>query len=160
MLIFQNGLSLLVNVMGKPKMVTIGMIAGMIANVIFAVIAVKVPGMDIVGAAYATLFGAFVCDAILLYYIFKQSGMKLRRSATWLADFTTSISYSLPSLMGTGSVMVLMLLCNSYIMDNQGADGMFVMSIGYTIISVGSMISNGVGMSYTAIHWQASTNFA
>lgn len=151
LLIFQNGLSLLVDVMGKPKMVTIGMTAGMIANVIFAVIAVKVLGMDIVGAAYATLFGAFVCDTILLYYIFKQSGMKLRRSAMWLADFTTGISYSLPSLTGTASVVILMLLCNSYIMDNQGADGMFVMSIGYTIISVGSMISNGVGMSYTAI---------
>lgn len=151
LLIFQNGLSFLVDVMGKPKMVTIGMIAGMIANVIFAITAVKVLGMDIVGAAYATLFGAFVCDAILLCYIFKQSGMKLRRSDTWLADFTTGISYSLPSLMGTGSVVILMLLCNSYIMDNQGAGGMFVMSIGYTVISVGSMVSNGVGMSYTAI---------
>ncbi len=151
LLIFQNGLSLLVDVMGKPKVVTIGMVSGMVTNIIFAVTAVKVLGMDIAGAAYATLLGAFVCDVVLLCYIFKYSGMKLCRCKTWLADFATGVAFSLPGLVGTISVIVLMLLCNSYITDNQGADGMFVMSIGYSIISVGSMISNGVGMSYTAI---------
>ena len=150
-LVFQNGLSLLVDVMGRPRVVTVGMTAGMVADAAFAVSSVKVLHMDIAGAAYAALVGALVCDLVLLIYIFRHSRMKLCRCPNWWEDLRTGIAYSLPSLVGTISVVALMLVCNKYIMANQGANGMFVMSIGYSIISVGSMISNGVGMSYTAI---------
>ena len=151
LLIFENGLSLLVDVMGNPRIVTIGTIIKTGINILFDILNIKVFGMDIAGAAYATLLGSLVGDAFFILYIMKSSGMKLCACPEWLKDLGTGFAQSLPGFIGRLSSVALMFICNYFIMAHQGSDGMFVISIGYTLISIGSMISNGVGMSYTAI---------
>ncbi len=151
LLIFENGTSMLVDVMGNPRIVTVGTIVKTGTNILFDILNIKVFGMDIKGAALATLFGSLAGNAIYLYYIYKKSGMRMTLCPTWAADFASGLAHSLPGFLGQLASVALMFICNYYIMANQGADGMFVMSIGYTIVSIGSIISNGVGMSYAAI---------
>lgn len=150
-LILQNGLSALINVMGRPKIVTITMVIAMCTNILFDIVNIKVFGMGIAGSAYATVLAALISDIVFIGYILKHSGIKLCRCPEYLKDLGIGVATSLPGLIGTLSAVALMFICNHYIMSNQGADGMFVMSIGYSLVSIGSMISNGVGMSYTAI---------
>lgn len=151
LLILDNGLSMLVDVMGNPRIVTVGTIAKTGANILFDVINIKVLGMDIAGAAVATLIGALTADIVYLTYIFKKSGMSLSFCREWVSDLVSGLLKALPGFIGTLTSVALMFICNNFVMRNQGSDGMFVMSIGYTLISIGSIISNGVGVSYTAI---------
>lgn len=151
LLIFDNGLSVLVDVMGNPRVVTIGTLIKTATNILFDILTVKVFGMDISGAALATLLGALAGDVFFMIYIFKRSGLKLCACPKWLKDLGQGVLQSIPAFIGALSTVALLFICNYFIMANQGSDGMFVISIGYTLISIGSMISNGVGMSYTAI---------
>lgn len=150
-LIFENGTSMLVDVMGNPRIVTVGTIAKTGTNLLFDIVNIKVFGMDIGGAALATLFGSLVGNAIYLFYIYKKSGMKFTVCPKWSSDLMTGLANALPGFLGQLGSVALMFICNYFIMANRGSDGMFVMSIGYTIVSIGSIISNGVGVSYTAI---------
>ena len=151
LLIFENGLSILVNVMGNPKIVTVAMTASMMVNILFDIVNVKVFGMDISGAAYATLMGALAGIAIFAVYLARYNGVKLCKCPQWFSEFFSGILSSLPGLIGQMAAVALMFICNYFVMLHQGADGMFVMSIGYCLISIGSMFSNAVGMSYAAI---------
>lgn len=151
LLILENGLGTLVDVMGNPRIVTISTIAKTVTNIIFDVLNIKVFGMDISGAAYATLLGSFVGIAVYVYYIVKKSDVRICRCPGWVSDLGSGVARSVPGFIGSLSSVALMFICNGFIMANQGGDGMFVLSIGYTLISFGSMISNGVGMTYAAI---------
>ena len=151
LLILDNGLSMLVDVMGNPRIVTVGTIAKTGANILFDIINIKVLGMDIAGAAVATLLGALTADIVYLTYILKKSGMSISFCREWISDLVSGLLKALPGFIGTLTSVALMFICNDFVMRNQGSDGMFVMSIGYTLISIGSIISNGVGVSYTAI---------
>ena len=151
LLIFENGLSTLVDVMGNPKIVSFSMLIKMGINIVFDILNIKVLGMDIAGAAYATLFSSLIADAIFVFYIVKKSDIRLCSCPEWHKDLGGGIIQSVPGFIGSLSSVALMFICNYFIMANQGSDGMFVMSIGYTLISIGSIISNGVGMTYAAI---------
>ena len=151
LLILENGLSTLINVMGDPKIVTIAMTVSMCVNIVFDVLFVKVLNMDIAGAAYATLMGSLSSVVVFVYYLFRRSGMKLCRCPKWLSELGSGLVSSLPGVAGSLAAVALMLICNFYVQAHRGADGMFVMSVGYSMISIGSMFSNAIGMSYAAI---------
>ena len=151
LLIFENALSTLVDVMGNPNIVSVGMLAKMAANIVFDIVNVKVFGMGIAGAAYATLLSSLAADIFFIIYIVKKSGIKFCACPKWLSDLGNGILQSIPGFIGSLSTVILMFICNYFIMAHQHEDGMFVMSIGYTLISIGSMISNGVGITYSAI---------
>lgn len=152
-LILQNSLSMIVDVFGHPRVVTFSMTMSVVVNLFCDILYAYVWGMGIKGAAYATITGAIVSIAIFVIFLVKKMD-KLHfviNAKTFFAMLGQNVLKGIPGVIGTLSTALMMLVCNSLIQKALGADGMFVMSICYVFISLGTMIASGVGMAYTGI---------
>ena len=152
-LLLQNDASILVDVMGSPVTVTISMTASVVVNLLCDLLYTKVLHLGISGAALATLTGA--CVSVVLfcrYFVKSRKVFRLKWNISQAgATFMRVAHKSIPGVISSLGTMILTILCNSFVQKALGADGMFAMTVGYTMVSLGSMISGGIGSSFMGI---------
>ena len=153
LLIFQNGMSVTVDVMGGPKTVTKSMIASVIANLVCDVVIVKGFSTDIKGAAAATLIGALFSIVVFIgFFIKKKEELRLKADLSGFGGILgENLKKGIPGLVSTIATTILTLMCNYFVQTALGKDGMFVVSIGFNLISFGNMIGSGIGMAFLGI---------
>ena len=152
-LMFQNGMSVIVDVSGGPKTVTASMITSVVANLFFDILLVKIFSLGIMGAALATVLGAFFSVIIfILFFIRKKTELKLKVDFSFFGKtLLQNIIRGIPPLVSTLAVTIMTLICNLFVQSALGKSGMFTITIGFNMISLGSMIGSGVGMAFLGI---------
>ena len=153
LLLLQNDISILIDVLGNPVTVTIGMSASVGVNIVCDILYAKVFNLGIRGAALATLTGALVSVIMFVrYFIVRRGQLNLKLNLSqFFPTLLRVMVKSIPGVIGSLGTTLLTLLCNSFVQKALGADGMFTMTVGYSLVSFGSMISGGIGSAFMGI---------
>ncbi len=152
-LIYANALSSFVNVCGYPKAVTIIMSLSVAVNILLDILLVRVIGMDIGGAALASVLGNLVSVLGMIVFILRKKGMlKLNLSVRKpFAKLGEIVARSVAQTISVLAITALELICNIFVQNALETEGMFVLSIGYSILGVSSMVAGGMSGAFTAI---------
>ena len=140
-------LGLSVEVDGNPRLVTLAQSIAAITNIILDVVLVGFADCGIQGAAWASVISTIV--AIVIMYRHFLNGkcsvhMKIFRNCTFKA-FSANLQQGLPLIAGNVILMLLIFFLNTIVMDMQGADGMFVLSVCISLLTIGMLFANGIG---------------
>lgn len=140
-------LGLSVEVDGNPRLVTLAQSIAAITNIILDVVLVGFADCGIQGAAWASVISTIV--AIVIMYRHFLNGkcsvhMKIFRNCTFKA-FSANLQQGLPLIAGNAILMLLIFLLNTIVLDMQGSDGMFVLSVCISLLTIGMLFANGIG---------------
>ena len=148
-----NGMSVLIETIGYPRLVSLATFSTVIVNLICDILYVKVFSMDISGAALATLTGTLVgVGALFIFLLREREELGIRLNFRGLAGMIgRNVVMGIPSFLGNLALTLMILMCNFFVQSVHGEAGVFVMSIGYAIVSFGQMISGGVQGAFLGI---------
>ena len=153
LLFLLNGMSIVIETIGYPRFVSFAMLSSVIVNLICDVLFVKVFSMDISGAALATLTGALIGAAVLFIFLFRERRMLGIRP--YFRGFASMMGRDavegIPSFLGNLSIALLIFMCNYFAQSAYGEAGVFVVSIGFAMVSFGQMVSGGVQGAFLGI---------
>ena len=140
-------LGLSVEVDGNPRLVTLAQSIAAITNIILDVVLVGFADCGIQGAAWASVISTIVA-IVIMYRHFLDSQclvhMKIFRNCTFKA-FSANLQQGQPLIAGNAILMLLIFFLNTIVMDMQGADGMFVLSVCISLLTIGMLFANGIG---------------
>ncbi len=140
-------LGLSVEVDGNPRLVTLAQSSAAITNIILDVVLVGFADCGIEGAAWASVISAIVA-IVIMYRHFLDSQclvrMKIFQNCTFKA-FSANLQQGLPLIAGNAILMLLIFLLNTIVLDMQGSDGMFVLSVCISLLTIGMLFANGIG---------------
>lgn len=151
--IFSQAFSQFTDVDGRPRTVTLAMTITLAVNAMLDVLLVWGCGMGIAGSAVATAVSCLCSIVFLVYQMATRSHSyrlhwPVKQAGRVLADnVKNGTTMMLMTVMG--AVMIIFL--NSVVLDKLGADGMFSMSIGTSLLSVGLFLSQGLSQAFIAI---------
>ena len=148
-----NGTSIIVESIGYPRLVSFAMLSSVIVNLICDILYVKVFLMDITGAALATLTGSLIGVIALFVFLFwKRKMLGIRPNFRGFAGMMgRNVVMGIPPFLGNLAITLLIFMCNYFVQSVHGETGVFVMSIGYAMVSLGQMISGGVQGAFLGI---------
>ena len=148
-----NGMSILIETIGYPRLVSFATISTVIGNLICDILYVKVFSLDISGAAFATLTGTLIGVGVLLVFLFRErKALGIRVNFKGFAGMMgRNVVMGIPSFFGNIALTLMIFMCNFFVQSVYGAAGVFVMSIGFAMISFGQMISGGVQGAFLGI---------
>ena len=148
-----NGTSIIVESIGYPRLVSFAMLSSVIVNLICDILYVKVFLMDISGAALATLTGSLIGVIALFVFLFwKRKMLGIRPYFRGFASMMgRNVVMGIPPFLGNLAITLLIFMCNYFVQSVHGEAGVFVMSIGYAMVSLGQMISGGVQGAFLGI---------
>ena len=148
-----NGTSIIVESIGYPRLVSFAMLSSVIVNLICDILYVKVFLMDITGAALATLTGSLIGVIALFVFLFwKRKMLGIRPYFRGFASMMgRNVVMGIPPFLGNLAITLLIFMCNYFVQSVHGEVGVFVMSIGYAMLSLGQMISGGVQGAFLGI---------
>ena len=148
-----NGTSIIVESIGYPRIVSFAMLSSVIVNLICDILYVKVFLMDITGAALATLTGSLIGVIALFVFLFwKRKMLGIRPYFRGFASMMgRNVVMGIPPFLGNLAITLLIFMCNYFVQSVHGEAGVFVMSIGYAMVSLGQMISGGVQGAFLGI---------
>ena len=148
-----NGTSIIVESIGYPRLVSFAMLSSVIVNLICDILYVKVFLMDISGAALATLTGSLIGVIALFVFLFRKR--KMLGIRPYFRGFASmmgrNVVMGIPPFLGNLAITLLFFMCNYFVQSVHGEAGVFVMSIGYAMVSLGQMISGGVQGAFLGI---------
>ncbi len=146
LMFLMNGTSIIVESIGYPRLVSFAMLSSVIVNLICDILYVKVFLMDISGAALATLTGSLIGVIALFVFLFwKRKMLGIRPYFRGFASMMgRNVVMGIPPFLGNLAITLLIFMCNYFVQSVHGETGVFVMSIGYAMVSLGQMISGGV----------------
>lgn len=151
--VISQTLSQFTDVDGRPNRVMKAMVLTMLTNVLLDVVLVLVFGLGVAGSAMATAASFLVSGLYLVFYMAKESRtyrlmLKIDHFWTLLADnMKNGGAYVFIMLLGALSV----LFYNSVVLDRLGPDGMFALSVGSGMLSIGSLFTNGAFQAFIAV---------
>ena len=153
LMFLMNGTSIIVESIGYPRLVSFAMLSSVIVNLICDILYVKVFLMDISGAALATLTGSLIGVIMLFIFLFRKRRMLGIRP--YFRGFTSmmgrNVVMGIPPFLGNLAITLLIFMCNYFVQSVHGEAGVFVMSIGYAMVSLGQMVSGGVQGAFMGI---------
>lgn len=146
-------LSAYLNVTGHPKVVTVGTCMSVFVNISMDVLLVKVFRMDIGGSALATVLGNIARLVFFVLFILRKKDLLkfTFRISNPFRDLGEIISKSIAETVAVFAVVALQVICSGFVQASLGAPGMFVLSIGYSILGLSLMASDGMSTTFTAI---------
>ena len=152
-LMYANGFSSFLNVCGYPQAISVIMSLSVVVNILLDVLLVRVIGMDISGAAWASVAGNLVSViGLIVFTLHKKNMLKLTFSVKKpLSQLGKIIARSVAQTISALAITALEVICNIFVQNALGTDGMFVLSIGYSILGVSSMVAGGMSGAFTAI---------
>lgn len=150
---YGNTFSSFVNVCGYPQTGTVIMSLSVAVNLLLDVLLVRVLGMDIRGAGYASVAGNLVSILGLFIFCLRKKGLlKLSSSVRKpFAKLGEIVARSVAQTLSVLSVMALEMICNIFVQNAMGTEGVFVLSIGFSILGVSSMVARGMNGAFTAL---------
>ena len=153
LMFLMNGTSIIVESIGYPRLVSFAMLSSVIVNLICDILYVKVFLMDISGAALATLTGSLIGVIALFVFLFwKRKMLGIRPYFRGFASMMgRNVVMGIPPFLGNLAITLLIFMCNYFVQSVHGEAGVFVMSIGYAMVSLGQMISGGVQGAFLGI---------
>lgn len=140
-------LGLSVEVDGSPRLVTLAQSSGAVTNIVLDIVLVGIAGWGIKGAAWASIIASIVTIAILYrHFLGSRCSVRVRmfHNCTVKA-FGANLKQGLPLIAGNAVLMLLIFFLNTTIQNMQGADGMFVLSVCISLLTIGMLFANGVG---------------
>ena len=153
LMFLMNGTSIIVESIGYPRLVSFAMLSSVIVNLICDILYVKVFLMDITGAALATLTGSLIGVIALFVFLFwKRKMLGIRPYFRGFASMMgRNVVMGIPPFLGNLAITLLIFMCNYFVQSVHGETGVFVMSIGYAMVSLEQMISGGVQGAFLGI---------
>jgi len=140
---------------GMPRLVTACVIIEGIANVIFDCILIGLMGMGIAGAAWATILSVMVATAYLTVRVKRRHSilhLEFNEIKNWYFTlFKDILPVGVPIFVGTLSMAALRFFLNNAILDTEGADGMFVMTVFMQLMIICNIFSTGAGGAICSI---------
>lgn len=140
-------LKLFVSVDGNPALVTKAATTEGILNVVFDVVLVKFLGFGIEGSALATGIGQTATLCLMIWAIRSpQSRLGfVFRIPGWARLLLNNIKEGLPTMLGNLVLAFVALGINYIVMDAQGADGVFILSVCMQTMNIAMLALNGCG---------------
>ena len=150
-LVFSNGINYFVSTDGSPGLVTKGVVAGAIANVVLDIILVRF--MGIAGSAWATIINYIITLVVVSTHFFrKSSSYSLVNPLKGATGYIVSNLYEgLPLMLGNLLLGSAVFIINNMILEAAGVDGIYIWAVCLQILMLTFVILNGVGNAMLSI---------
>ena len=148
------GLCLFVATDGRPRMVTIAVIAGALTNGLVDILTISVLGMGVKGAALGSLSMFTVNIIVLLTYLRKPtSSYRLKWPGKSLFNiFLSNVKEGAPITLSNSLMAVTIMLINDIVLRYLGCDGLFIWSVCLQMLLLSYVFIDGVIESMFAIN--------
>lgn len=156
LMIFSNVLINFVRNDGKPKIAMVAMIIGTALNIVCDYIFIYIFNWGMAGAALATSFSPIISLIIGIYFIKKNSTLKLKKFKYKYSMLKESIHCGISSFLSEVSISVVILIFNIVILDISGEIAVAAYGIITNIALVCLCMFNGLAQGMQPI---ISTNF-
>lgn len=151
-IMLQIALSSFVQRAGNPKLVLKANIASLVVNLGMDVVYVKVLGLGIGGAALATGTSAAVSGAVMLAFLLKEKPLRFRMPGKdWMKILMTNMGTGAAGALQTVSTSILTFVLNFFIQRTEGANGVFVLSVGMNFLTFTLFFAMGVQNVYSSM---------
>lgn len=141
-------LSAVINVEGKPMVVTKVVIAACIVDLLMDVLLMKIFDLGVAGLAYATL-ASYVVPAVLFIIFLRNSdttGFKtVKTTKEWRRLYADNIKHGVAFCLPFIFSCIILYIVNTIVMDNLGTEGLYVWGAGYQILSLGILFMESIG---------------
>lgn len=147
------GLSLFVATDGRPRMVTLAVVAGALVNVAVDFVTIRVMGMGVDGAALGSLSMFVVNIVILLVYLRRpESSYRLKWPGRSIVSiFMENVREGAPVTVSNSFMAVTIMLINDIVLRYLGCDGLFIWSVCLQMLLLSYVFIDGVIESMFAI---------
>ena len=151
-IMLQIALSSFVQRAGNPKLVLKANIASLVVNIGMDVVYVRVLGLGISGAALATGTSAAASGAVMLAFLLKEKPLHFRMPGKdWMKILLTNMGTGAAGAVQTVSTSILTFVLNFFIQKTEGADGVFVLSVGMNFLTFSLFFAMGVQNVYSSM---------
>lgn len=147
------GLCLFVATDGRPRMVTIAVVAGAVVNGLVDVLTISLLGMGVEGAALGSLSMFTVNILILVGYLRKpSSSYRLKWPGKSVAGiFSANVKEGAPITISNTLMAVTIMMINDIVLENLGSEGLFIWSVCLQMLLLSYVFIDGVIESMFAI---------
>jgi Na+-driven multidrug efflux pump len=147
------GLCLFVATDGRPRMVTIAVVAGAVVNGLVDVLTISMLGMGVEGAALGSLSMFTVNILILVGYLRKpSSSYRLKWPGKSVAGiFSANVKEGAPITISNTLMAVTIMMINDIVLENLGSEGLFIWSVCLQMLLLSYVFIDGVIESMFAI---------
>ena len=142
-----------VSIDGKPQVASKSVAISATANIIMDLCFVGWLQMGVAGSAYATILSQVLNILILSGTLFSsRCSITLRPLRFFsITKLYQGLQYGLPLIISNMVLMLLFLFLNNTIQSEEGADGMFALSVCMNLLSISMMITGGVGSTLLSV---------
>ena len=147
------GMCLFVATDGRPRMVTLAVVAGALANGLADVLLIAVLGVGIEGAALGSL-SMFTVNILILANYLRQprSSYRLKWPGKKIFGiFCSNVKEGAPITLSNSLMAVTIMLLNDIVMKSLGTDGLFIWSVCLQMLLLSYVFIDGVIESLFAI---------
>lgn len=150
-LILSNGMNYFVTADGSPSLVTKGVVAGTVSNVVLDIILVRQMGIE--GSALATVINYIITFGVVSTHFFKKGSSY--RLVNPFRDFAShllrNVYEGLPLMLGNLFLGGAVFIVNSMILSAAGANGVYIWTICLQMLMITFVVLNGVGNAMLSI---------
>ena len=140
------GLSTMVGVDGKPKLVSLAVIIDNAVNLCLDIVFIQFFGWGIIGSSAATVVGHLVCIAILLSHWWNPENRRLILTFSTdglIASWRRIISQGAPLAIASISLTLLLLSANTIVLSTLGRTGIFAFAVCMNLLQVYNLFLSG-----------------
>ena len=140
------GLSTMVGVDGKPKLVSAAVIIDNAVNLLLDIVFIQCFGWGIIGSSAATVVGHLVGIAILLSHWWNPANRRLTLTFSFeglLPSWRRIISQGAPLAIASISLTLLLLSANTIVLSTLGRTGIFAFAVCMNLLQVYNLFLSG-----------------
>lgn len=140
------GLSTMVGVDGKPKLVSLAVIIDNAVNLCLDIVFIQFFGWGIIGSSAATVVGHLVGIAILLSHWWNPANRRLIPTFSGdglIASWRRIISQGAPLAIASISLTLLLLSANTIVLSTLGRTGIFAFAVCMNLLQVYNLFLSG-----------------
>ncbi len=135
-IMLSTGMNFYINAQGFPVIGTLSVTLGAVANLILDPVFIFALGMDVVGAAVATLISQFLSFAFVLYFLFGRKNEFRIRFAWSFPHAGSIISLGMSPFIMQFTNSMVQIACNSMLMQHGGTLYVSIMTIVSSVRSI------------------------
>ncbi len=135
-IMLSTGMNFYINAQGFPVIGTLSVTLGAVANLILDPVFIFALGMDVVGAAVATLISQFLSFAFVLYFLFGRKNEFRIRFAWSFPHAGSIISLGMSPFIMQFTNSMVQIACNSMLMQYGGTLYVSIMTIVSSVRSI------------------------
>ena len=148
------GLSTMVGVDGKPKLVSVAVIIDNVVNLLLDIVFIQCFGWGIIGSSAATVVGHLVGIAILLSHWWNPANRRLTLTFKLdglLTSWQRIISQGAPLAIASISLTLLLLSANTIVLSTLGRTGIFAFAVCMNLLQVYNLFLSGTCLTLQSL---------